>query len=63
MSETQALFDVLKHSADAKAADAIERLIATGSDRALCRLNVLDFAKANSLDEERAIAAFLHAAR
>ncbi len=63
MSETQALFDVLKHSADAKAAGAIEQLIATGSDRALCRLNVLDFAKANSLDEERAIAAFLHAAR
>lgn len=63
MSETQALFDVLKHSADAKAAGAIERLIATGSDRALCRLNVLDFARTNGLDEENAIAAFLHAAR
>jgi class 3 adenylate cyclase len=63
MSEVQALFDVLKHSADPKAAAAVERLVAEGRDRALCRLNVLDFAKANSLDEEHAIAAFLHAAR
>jgi class 3 adenylate cyclase len=63
MSETEALFDVLRHSADPKAAGAIERLVAEGSDRALCRLNVLDFAKANEIDEEVAIAAFLHAAR
>ena len=63
MSETEALFDVLRHSADPKAAQAIERLVAEGSDRSLCRINVLDFAKANGLDEEHAIAAFLHAAR
>ena len=63
MSETEALFDVLRHSADPKAAQAIERLVADGSDRSLCRLNVLDFAKTNDLDEEHAIAAFLHAAR
>ncbi|MDQ8730733.1 adenylate/guanylate cyclase domain-containing protein [Bradyrhizobium sp. LHD-71] len=63
MSETEALFDVLRHAADPKAADAIERLVADGSDRSLCRLNVLDFARANQVDEERAIAAFLHAAR
>lgn len=63
MSETEALFDVLRHAADPKAADAIGRLIADGSDRALCRLNVLDFAKANDIDEEVAIAAFLHASR
>lgn len=63
MSETEALFDVLRHSADPKAAGAIERLVAEGSDRALCRLNVIDFAKANGVDEEVAIAAFLHAAR
>jgi len=63
MSETEALFDVLRHSADPKAAQAIERLVADGSDRSLCRLNVLDFAKTSGLDEEHAITAFLHAAR
>ena len=41
----------------------IERQIAEGSDRSLCRINVLDFAKVNDLDEEHAIAAFLHGAR
>ncbi len=63
MSETEALFDVLRHAADPNAANAIERLVADGSDRALCRLNVLDFARTNGLDEEAAITAFLHAAR
>jgi class 3 adenylate cyclase len=63
MSETEALFDVLRHSADPKAAQAIERVIADGSDRALCRINALDFAREHRLDEEHAIAAFLHAAR
>ena len=33
------------------------------SDRDLCRINVLDFAARTGIDEERAIAAFLHAAR
>jgi class 3 adenylate cyclase len=63
MSETEALFDVLRHAADPKTAQAIERLVADGSDRSLCRINALDFAKTNALDEEHAIAAFLHAAR
>jgi len=63
MSETEALFDVLRHSADPKAAQAIERAVAEGDDRSLCRINVLDFAKSHALDEEHAIAAFLHAAR
>ena len=35
---------------------------ATASDRELCRINVLDFAAKAELDEERVIAAFLHAA-
>jgi class 3 adenylate cyclase len=38
-------------------------LVAEGPDRDLCRVNVLAFAGKNGLDEERAIAAFLHAAR
>jgi class 3 adenylate cyclase len=63
MSETRALFEVLRQSADARVVEAIERLIESGSDRDLCRVNVIDFAKTMGVDEERAIAAFLHAAR
>ena len=63
MSETEARFSVLRQSADAAAVAAIEQLVREGSDRALSRVNVLDFATANGLDEERAIAAFLHASR
>ncbi len=63
MSETEALFSVLRQSADPGAAAAIERLVLEGPDRALCRVNVLDFARNFGIDEEHAIAAFLHAAR
>ncbi|MGO9357258.1 MAG: adenylate/guanylate cyclase domain-containing protein [Xanthobacteraceae bacterium] len=63
MSETKALFDVLRQSVDAKTVDAIERLVRDGSDRALCRINVLDFATAAGVDAELATAAFLHASR
>jgi class 3 adenylate cyclase len=63
MSEAKSLFSALRQSADPKSVDAIEKLVEDGSDRALCRVNVLDFAARAGLDEERAIAAFLHAAR
>jgi class 3 adenylate cyclase len=63
MSEVEALFAVLRKSTDADAAAAIERLVREGADRALCRVNALAFASINGLDEERVIAAFLHAAR
>lgn len=63
MSETDALFLVLRQTADPQAVAAIERLVRDGSDRELCRVNALAFAKQNGLDEERVIAAFLHAAR
>jgi class 3 adenylate cyclase len=63
MSETEALFSVLRQSADRDAVAAIETLVREGPDRALCRINVLDFAKRAKIDEELAIAAFLHAAR
>ena len=49
--------------ADPAAVAAIEELVRDGSDRDLCRINVLDFAARTGIDEERAIAAFLHAAR
>jgi class 3 adenylate cyclase len=63
MSEQEALFSVLRRSADAKAVAALERLVGEGSDRALNRINVLSFAVRHGLAEEAAIAAFLHAAR
>jgi class 3 adenylate cyclase len=63
MSEAQALFAVLRQSADADCVAAIERLIADAPDHQLSRVNVLDFARRHGLDEEKTIAAFLHAAR
>ncbi len=63
MSETEALFGVLRQSADHDYAAAIEHLVREGSDPDLCRINVLAFAGKRNLDEERAIAAFLHAAQ
>src|SRR5271169_312899 len=63
MSEARNLFSVLRQSADPETADAIEKLVQDAPDRALCRVNVLDFAAQHGLDEERVIAAFLHAAR
>jgi class 3 adenylate cyclase len=63
MSGTQALFDVLRRSADPQVAAAIERLVAQGEDLELNRVNVFDFARKNGLDEDRVIGGFLHAAR
>jgi class 3 adenylate cyclase len=62
-SEAEALFSVLRQSADLDSVAAIEALVRTGPDRALNRVNVLDFAAKRGLDEGRVIAAFLHAAR
>jgi class 3 adenylate cyclase len=63
MSEADNLFTVLRQSADRDAAGAIEALVRDAPDRALSRINVVDFAAKTGLDEERTIAAFLHAAR
>ena len=63
MSEAKNLFSVLRQAADPQTVDAIETLVQAAPDRALCRINVLDFAAKAGVDEERAIAAFLHAAR
>jgi class 3 adenylate cyclase len=63
MSEAQSLFAVLRESADKQAVAAIEQLVRDGSDRALNRINALDFAAKTALNEETVIAAFLHAAR
>jgi class 3 adenylate cyclase len=63
MSEAEALFASLREAAGAEPAAAVERLVRDGADHELNRLNVLDFAARAGLGEERAIAAFLHAAR
>ena len=63
MSEALALVAVLRQSADADCVAAIERLVADAPDHQLSRVNVLDFARRHGLDEEKTIAAFLHAAR
>jgi class 3 adenylate cyclase len=61
--EAEALFTVLRQSADIAVAAAIETLVRDAPDGALCRVNVLKFAAQHALDEEAVIAAFLHAAR
>jgi class 3 adenylate cyclase len=53
----------LRQSADADCAAAIEGSVANAPDHELCRVNALAFAAKNKLDEERTIAALLHAAR
>src|SRR6266852_8457127 len=63
MSEAKNLFSVLRQSTDPDTVDALEKLVQDAPDRALCRINVLEFAVKRGLDEERVIAAFLHAAR
>ena len=63
MNEVDALFASLRQAADPQTVDRIERVVTHGSDRDLNRINVLAFADKHHLDEEKTIAAFLHAAR
>jgi class 3 adenylate cyclase len=62
-SDNEALFSVLRQSADPKCAGAVEAAVRDAQDRELCRINPLVFAAKHQLDEEGTIAAFLHAAR
>jgi len=63
VSDTEALFNVLRQSADGDCVAAVECAVRDAPDRELCRINALSFAAKNGLDEERTLAAFLHAAR
>ena len=63
MSEAGDLFELLRQAVESDIVDAIERLVAEAPDHQLCRINPLAFATRNGLDEERAIAAFLHGSR
>src|SRR3954467_11928486 len=62
MTDTS-LITALRQSADAEAVDRIEHLIEHGPDRDLNRINALAFATEHSLDPQKTIAAFLHAAQ
>jgi class 3 adenylate cyclase len=63
MSETQALFSVLKQTADPQVVDAIQDLVENGEDRALNRINLVEFSGRTGLDEEKVVSGFLHASR
>jgi class 3 adenylate cyclase len=65
MSEDEKFLAILRQSADVDTdvVDAVERLIREAPDHELNHINVLAFAAKNGLDEDRVIAAFLHAAR
>ncbi|CAN5909915.1 adenylate/guanylate cyclase domain-containing protein [soil metagenome] len=63
MSEAKTLFAVLRQSADAGCVDAVERLVDAAPDWRLNRINTIDFARREGLDEERTIATFLQAAQ
>src|SRR5882762_5920369 len=61
MSETGNLFVALRQSADAAVVDMLERMVRDAPDHALNRMNALDLAAREGLDEERVIAALLQA--
>ena len=63
MSEVDVLFTALRQAADPQTVESIEDVVRRGTDRELNRVNALAFAKAHHLDEEKVIAALLHAAR
>ena len=61
MSETETLFVALRQSADEKVVDVLERMVRDAPDHALNKMNALDLAAKEGLDEERVIAALLNA--
>src|SRR5918993_534755 len=63
MSDVAPLLSALRQSADPQVVLRIEHLIELGQDRELNRINPLAFAATHGLDEEKTVAAFLHAAR
>src|SRR3954465_1481358 len=63
MSDILTWFSSLKTATDPAVAEAIARLVAEGADHELNRINPLDFAARAGLNEEKAIAGFLHASK
>ncbi len=63
MADTQALFGLLRQTADPAMVDALQASVETAPDRFLNRINPLAYAEAHGLDEEETIGGFVHAAR
>ncbi|HVZ44732.1 MAG TPA: DUF5939 domain-containing protein [Ramlibacter sp.] len=63
MSELEGRFSVLRNSANAAAAAAIEQHVRDAPDEALNRINVIDFAREHGVPVEKALDGFLHASR
>src|ERR1700719_1556674 len=61
MSETETLFAALRQSADEDVVDMLERMVRDAPDQALNKMNALDLAAGEGIDEERVIAALLNA--
>src|ERR1700730_14268444 len=61
MSETETSFAALRQSADEKVVDVLERMVRDAPDHGLNKMNALDLAANEGLDEERVIAALLNA--
>ncbi|HEY1884453.1 MAG TPA: DUF5939 domain-containing protein, partial [Roseiarcus sp.] len=59
----EALFGLLRQTADPAVVEALKTSVETDQDRLLNRINPLAYAKAHGLDEEHTIGAFVHAAR
>src|SRR5258708_5851517 len=61
MSEAETLFLALRRSADEDVVDMLERMVRQDPDHALNKMNALDLAAREGIDEERIIAALLNA--
>ena len=61
MSETETLFAALRQSADDDVVDVLERMVRDAPDHALNKINALDVAAREGIDEERVIAALINA--
>src|SRR5215470_13189416 len=61
MSETEALFAALRQSSDETVVDMLARTVRDAPDHALNKINALDLARREGMDEERVIAALLNA--
>src|SRR6266700_3368151 len=61
MNEAETLFVALRQSADDDVVDLLERMVRDAPDHAVNKMNALDLAARESVDEERVIAALLNA--
>src|SRR3984893_7558945 len=63
MNEAESLFVALRQSVDDDVVDMLERMVRDAPDHALNKMNALDLAAREGIDEERVIAALLNAVR